>query len=459
MEKGKNERLVIIGGVAAGMSAASQAKRLRPELEVIALEKGPFVSYGACGMPYNIMDPKRDMEDLIVVSAREFREERRIDVRTGHEVVGLEPSNKTVHVHNYEDGSRYDLSYDSLVIATGARAVRLPIPGADLDGVFVLRDLGDGMQLKKFLAEKNPKRVAIIGAGYIGMEMAEAFRARGNEVFMLEKLSRILPGYEEEITGRVEEELERNRVKLHIGAGVTAFQAGNGIVKGVETDRGSFRVDSALMAAGIKPNVELARESGAVIGDTGAIYVNEYMETSIKGIWAAGDCAEAFHRVTGMNAYIPLGTTANKQGRVAGANASGGLEVFRGIVGTAAFKVFDLEVARTGLSVEEAKQYGLSVVKETITASSRAESYQGGKPITVVLTAEEMTGRLLGAQMVGAEGVAKRIDTYAAALYNKMTLEDISNLDLSYAPPFSPVWDPVLVAANVAKKRVASRRS
>jgi NADPH-dependent 2,4-dienoyl-CoA reductase/sulfur reductase-like enzyme len=446
-------RIVVVGGVAAGMSAASQARRRRPEAEVIVVERGPHVSYAACGIPYNIEDPSRTVDDLVVLTPPDVRE-RGIDLRLRHRACGVDPVRRVVTVQDLEGGATAELGYDALILATGAAPVQPPIPGLDHPKVFFLRELTDGRALKQHLAEAQPSRAVIVGAGYIGMEMAEVLRKRGLEVTVVERMDQAVPGYDPAIAGPVEESLARHGVFLETGVTVQAVEEGEGDGVVVRTDRGSVPADVVLVAVGVRPRVELARSAGVKIGRTGAIAVDDGMRTSVASVFAAGDCAEARHVVSGRPTWIPLGTTANKQGKVAGANAVGASEAFAGIAGTAAFKVFDLEVGRTGLGSAEAAALGFDAVSAVSRHRSRAHGYPGGSPLTTCLVAERGTGRLLGAQMVGAGVVAKRIDVFATALAAGFTIEALEDLDLSYAPPFAPVYDPILIAASVARKRV-----
>lgn len=452
-------RIVVVGGVAAGMSAASQAKRRRPEAEVVVLERGPHISYGGCGMPYNLEDPARSMDDLVVVSADSARRERGLDVRLRHEVAALDPAARRVGVRDLEAGRAYELDYDALVLATGASAVKPRLPGVDLPGVFVLRELADGAALKRHLADARPRSAVIVGAGYIGMEMAEALRARGLGVSVLEKLDQVLPGFDPRLAALVHDELRRHEVGVHTGVAVQSFGPGTAGALEVRTGTGVHAADLVLVSIGVRPNVALARAAGIPLGESGAIAVDDGQRTGLAGIFAAGDCAEARHVVSRRPAYVPLGTTANKQGKVAGANAAGGDERFAGIAGTAAFKVFDLEVGRTGLGLAEAQRLGLDAVSALSRQASRAHSFDGDAPqLGTLVVAERGSGRLLGAQMAGvasAGAVAKRIDVFAAALFAGFTVEQVEGLDLSYAPPFAPVYDPVLIAATVARKELA----
>ena len=450
------ERLVVIGGVAAGMSAASRARRLNPKIEIMVFEKSGFVSYGSCGLPYFVSDVIKAPENLVVYDAKFFKEKRNIDVYLHHEVLKIFPAKRSVLVKDLEKDKEFEVGYDKLVIATGARAVKPNIKGIDLNGIFTIRFLEDGIAIKNFIRENSPKKALIIGAGYIGMEMAEALVSLGIDVTIVEVMPNILGSMDDEINEVVEAELQKNGVKLLKSTSVVEFVGDGFVRKAILNNGSSLNVDLVIVGAGIKPNSEIARDAGIEIGRSGAIAVNQRMETNIPGVFAAGDCAEAFHLVLGRPVYIPLGTTANKQGKVAGENAVGGNAIFKGIVGTAVFKVFELEVARTGISEKQAKEEGIDYVSTVIEHGSRAHYYPGGSKIRVKLIAERKTGRLLGAEMVGRDGVAKRIDVFATALHARMSIDEIAGLDLSYAPPFAPVWDPILIAANDIEKKLKS---
>lgn len=447
-------RLVVVGGVAAGMSAASRARRLRPDVEIVVLEKGHDVSYGACATPYYISGVIDARERLIRYEAEFFRRERRIDVRLGAEALGLDPKRKRVR---YRDGGEEALEYDALVLATGATPVKPPLPGIDLPGVFLLRTLTDADAIKGAFDRGGVERVAIVGAGYIGLEMAEAFSTRGAAVTVLELLPSVLSTYDPDVSEIIERELLDRGVIVHKEVRVEGFEPAS------ETDRvgyvlaGGRRIptDAVLVSVGVRPATALAESARIERGATGAIRVDARQVTSDPSVLAAGDCCEAVHVVTGKPAWIPLGTTANKQGRIAGENAVGGSVRFGGIAGTNTTKVFGLEVAQTGLSSSSAEDEGLRIASVKITGRSRAHTYPGSSSITVKLIFEEGTGRVLGAQMAGGEGVAKRIDTIAAAIHARMSVADLAGVDMSYAPPFAPVWDPVLIAANQAVKKVA----
>ncbi len=448
---GEPERLVVVGGVAAGMSAASQAKRRLPGLEVIVFEKGDWVSYGACGMPYNIEDPQRRIDDLVVITPERFRNERGIDVRTRHEVTDLDLDKREVQVR-HSSGERR-VGFDRLVLATGCRPVLPDFDGLDLPGVFALHTLDQAAAIKAYLNDRQLRRAVVIGGGHIGLEMTDVLTARGLSVTMLKRSAPLPSGAPDEITERVEAECERYGVQIRTGDRVIGF-AGDGRVRRVDTSAGPVDADLVIVATGVRPAVELAERAGLALGESGAVAVDEFMRTSAEGVYAAGDCAEAHHLVLGRGVFMPRGTTANKQGKIAGANLAGAQERFRGVVGTSVTKVFGLAVGSTGLTERAAKAAGFEAEAVFIKAKTRAHSYPGAKDIGVRLVFQPSGGRLLGAQMVGGEGVAKRLDVVVAALTAGWTVEDLAGLDLSYAPPFAPVWDPVLVAANIARKKV-----
>jgi len=448
----QRERLVVIGGNAAGLSAASHAKRKKPDIEALIFEKSPYASYGSCGLPYYIEGLVRDPMELIAIPIDSLRSKRGLDVRVMHEATGIDTEKKRVKVKDIKENREFEVSYDWLVISTGASPIKPPLPGIDINGVFTLRTLEDGMRIERFIREESPKRVAIIGGGYIGMELAEAFSVQGFDVTVIEKLPRVLSNFDVEFSKRAQEKLREKGVRLILGSGVKVIE-GDRIVKRVITEAETVETDLALLGVGIKPQVTLAKESGIEIGETGAIRVNERAETNIRGVYACGDCAEAHHRILGRSVWIPLGDTANKQGRVAGANIVGEGVSFPGIIGSAATKVFDIELARTGLGEEEAKREGFDITATLIESSTRAHYYPNRKSIMIKLISEKSTQKLLGAQAIGGEGVAKRIDVLATAIWAGITLDEIAWLDLTYVPPVAPVWDPVLVAAQVGMRR------
>jgi CoA-dependent NAD(P)H sulfur oxidoreductase len=441
------ERLVVIGGVAAGLAAASRARRVNPRLEILVYEKGPDISYSACGLPHFISGQVSQADALRVYSPEFFLTRRNIHVHTQHEVTEISPGRRRVMVAKRGSGLE-EVPYGHLIISTGAEPARPAVSGNDLAGIFHVNDLQAATALRKHLETAAPRKAAIVGAGYIGLEMAEALAARGIEVTILERSKTLFEAVDDDVAAAIEKELEAQGVRLMKSAPVTAFVGDrHAQVRRVVWESGEAETGCVVLATGVRPRVKLAEDAGIRVGPTGAIAVNEFMETNEGAVFAAGDCAEARHLVSGRPAYDPLGTTANKQGRVAGENAAGGRARFAGIVGTAAVKVFSLEVARTGLSLAQAREAGFSALAATVRAPSHAR-YLGGKELLVRFVADRSSGRLLGAQMLGAEGVAKRIDVVATALHARMTVEQVSELDLSYAPPFSTVWDPVLIAAQ-----------
>jgi NADPH-dependent 2,4-dienoyl-CoA reductase/sulfur reductase-like enzyme len=449
------EHFIVIGAVAAGMSAASRARRMKPDMKITVFEKTGDVSWAACGMPYLIAGKVKSAVELVHYNAEFFKEKRNIDIKLYHEVKQIFPDQKTIVVANVKTGEEKAYTYDKLLISTGARSVVPPIKGKELKGVFSLHQLQEGIAIKDYIRRNSPKNGVIIGAGYIGMEMVESFSEAGLKVTVVEKMPNILGTMDDEITTLIEEELKRNDVTVIKSSGVTEFVGNGSSVVKVLTDTGTnIGAEIALIGAGIRPNSEIARDAGIELGRSGAIKINERMETSIPDIYAAGDCAEAYHLVLGRNAYIPLGTTANKQGKVAGENAAGGNASFAGIVGTAVFKTFSLGIGRTGITEKEAKAEGIYYVSNTVKHVSRAFYYPGSSTIKIKLVADKKTGLLLGAQLAGFEGVAKRLDVFATAITAKMTVGQIGDLDLSYAPPFAPVYDPIIIAATELQKKL-----
>lgn len=432
--------LVVIGGVAAGLSAAARARRIDPALEIIVLEKGPVISYGACGLPYFVEGRVRDINQLITYTPEYFRKERKIDVRTGSRVITISHPRREVVL---ESGAR--VAYEKLVIATGARGGLPNLPGAQLPHVFRLYTPDDAEQMRRFLVERKPKSAVIIGAGYIGIEAADALRRNGLRVTILERQAHALVRDDENFTAAVRRHLESHGVELRTGVDVAAIEPNH--VAGVPCDM-------VVLAAGFQPNVEIAAAAGIEIGRTGAIRTDERMETNIRGVFAAGDCAEVNHLVTGRPTWIPLGTTANKAGRVAGACAAGARERFPGIVGTSIVSIFGVGFATTGFSAAQARAEGFSPVVARIDANSRPRYYQGVKT-SVELVADRATRRLVGGSVIGEDGTAGRIDVIATALHTRMRVDEFEQLDLAYSPPFASVWDPLLIAAQQLQKELA----
>ena len=437
-------RIIVIGGDAAGMSAASRARRNSPESEVIVYEKGSYVSYSACGMPFFIGGAVPDFDDLIHYPLSKFTRERGIDVHINSEVLEINPERKEVVVRSSE--GKFSDHYDALIIATGARA-RIPDEFSGLDGVYTLRTLNELKPLED--AVKAARAAVIVGAGYIGLEMAEAFARRGIKVSIIQRSERILRGLDSEMMESVKETLKRNGVDILLNTRIDQIHSNNRKITGVTTGSRYIPADLIFVSVGVIPNSEIAASAGILTGISNAIKVNERMETSISGIYAAGDVATTRNMVNGTDTYFPLATGSNKEGRIAGENAVGGNSKYAGICATEVVKVFDLEVGRVGLTDGEALESGFKPVSSTITSTSKASYYPGATPITIKLTADHGTHRLIGANLIGKDGVAKRLDVLASAMYSGLTVEDLTKIDYSYSPPFSPTWEPVGVAADV----------
>ena len=467
-EKMKRKRLVIIGGDAAGMSAASQAKKRNKDLDVLVLERGDYISYAACGMPFMVSGVIDDPGSLLILTPEKARANRGIDVRTRHEVISVDLQNRFVTVKAWkakgagkvqaDEGQTLKEAYDGLIFATGARPQLPAAKGVNLDGVMVLRDYADGLALKD---RRDVKDVVIVGAGLVGLEMAESFRRLNCNVTMLKRSDGPLLDMEPALSEIVEEELVRNGCVLLKGSPLEEIVGdGDGKVVAVRAGGETRRADLVLLATGVAPNSEPAREAGLALGVKDAILVNEHLMTSTNGVFAAGDCVSQIHRVSHKEVFVSQALAANRSGKIAGANVaeylSGGdkFSTHPGTMATVLTKVFELGVGICGLTVSEAKAAGFETGFAWIKGHSRSHYYPGGSPLFVGLVYEQKTGRLLGGQIVGKEGVAKRLDVLVTALSAKMDLDALSRLDLSYCPPYSPPWDPVLIAASVALKSI-----
>ncbi|MGW4319794.1 FAD-dependent oxidoreductase [Streptomyces sp. NPDC004684] len=451
------ERLVVIGGDAAGMSAASQARRLRGagELEIVAFERGHFTSYSACGIPYWVGGDVEERDRLIARTPEEHRA-RGIDLRLRTEVTEIDVAAGRVRARDVDSGAESWTSYDKLVIATGARPVRPDLPGVDAPGVHGVQTLDDGQALLDSLARARGRRAVVVGAGYIGVEMAEALIRRGYEVTVVNRGAEPMSTLDADMGRLVREAMEGLGVTMVGEAEVTKVLTGqDGRVRAVATEDAEYPADVVVLGIGVRPETALARAAGLPLGAHGGLLTDRAMRVrGHENIWAGGDCVEVLDLVSGQQRHIALGTHANKHGQVIGTNVGGGYATFPGVVGTAVSKVCDLEIARTGLREKDARRVGLQFEAVTIESTSRAGYYPGASPMTVKMLAERRTGRLLGVQIVGREGAAKRVDIAAVALTAGLTVEQMTALDLGYAPPFSPVWDPVLVAARKAAAKV-----
>ncbi|MFI5883250.1 FAD-dependent oxidoreductase [Streptomyces sp. NPDC051554] len=455
--RGTRERLVVIGGDAAGMSAASQARRLKgpDELEIVAFERGHFTSYSACGIPYWVGGDVSAPEELIARTPEEHRE-RDIDLRMRTEVVELDVAGGRVRARDVDSGAESWTSYDKLVIGTGARPIRPDMPGVDAPGVHGVQTLDDGQALLDSLARTRGRRAVVVGAGYIGVEMAEAFVNRGYDVTVVNRGKEPMSTLDPDMGRLVHKAMEGLGITMVDDAQVTELLTGeDGRVRAVVTEDAEYPADVVVLGIGVRPETTLAKAAGLPVGQHDGLLTDLAMRVrGHENIWAGGDCVEVLDLVSGQERHIALGTHANKHGQVIGTNVGGGYATFPGVVGTAVSKVCDLEIARTGLREKDAHRAGLQFETVTIESTSRAGYYPEASLMTVKMLAERRTGRLLGVQIVGREGAAKRVDIAAVALTARMTVEQMTALDLGYAPPFSPVWDPVLVAARKAAAKI-----
>ncbi|MBD3224327.1 MAG: CoA-disulfide reductase [Caldithrix sp.] len=450
----KQKRIVIIGGVAAGMSAASRARRNDPNAEIIVYEKSNFVSYAACGLPYYISNDIKHSENLIAINADTFRTERNIAVYLNHEALSFDPRKRLILIKDSIQGKEITETYDRLIIATGAHAFKPDIPGINNNRVYCIKTLEESITVKNLIEHDNLQEAIIAGGGYIGLEMAEALHKRGIHVKLIEMNDHLMPNIDKDLSTHIEKHLIDQGCKIYTSSTIVSITH-NGSRTTAQLGNGhEISADVVIWATGVRPNTQFATSGGVRLGTTGAIEVNSKMRTNVYNVFAAGDCAEVRNLVKNKPDYIPLGTTANKQGRVAGDNATGGVSHFRGVVGTAVVKVFDLEIARTGLTEAYLENLGLAYKSVNISGKSRAGYYPGAEDVHFKLLFSPVDGRIYGAQIIGREGAAKRIDTVALALHQKMTVQQLKDVDLSYAPPYAPVWEALLIATNKAIKKL-----
>jgi NADPH-dependent 2,4-dienoyl-CoA reductase/sulfur reductase-like enzyme len=448
-------RVVVVGGDAAGGSAASQAKKRCPDLDVVMFERGRATSYSACGIPYWIGDAVDDEAALVARTPDQHRA-MGIDVRMRTEVTGIDLDRRTVSWRNRDGGQEGEEPFDELVYATGSVPMRPPVPGIDAAGVYGVQVLDDGVALRTELDSGRVHQVVVVGGGYIGLEIAEACRVRGLGVTVVDRSATPIGTFDADVGEFIADAVRDEGIDLVLSDEVVALDVGpDGRARAVLTASGrELPADLVVLGLGVRPDVALARSAGIPLGTSGGVAVDARMHTGADGVWAAGDCVESVHRLSGQRIVVALGTHANKQGRVAGINIGGGYATFPGVIGTAITKVCDLEVARTGLSSDEARAAGYEFVTASVDSTTRAGYFPGAQPIRVKMIAERRSGRLLGAQVVGRHEAAKRIDALAVCIWNEMTVDRILSLDLSYAPPFAPVWDPVLIAARKAFEAV-----
>jgi len=435
------KRLLVIGGVAAGPKAAAKARRCDPEMEIVVYQEEDDISYAGCGLPYYISGVVENREDLISRTPGKFAQDG-IKILKNRKIEKIDLQNSTVLGRRIGSGETFTDRFDRLVIATGAYPIRPKIEGIDLKNVFYLRSIFDADAIFGQIRSEGIQNVVIAGGGYIGL---------------VELAPQILTLFDEDFAGILRQYLEKKGVKIFTSEGIKALRGKEGKVTHVQTMAHEIEANGVLMSLGIRPQVELAKQAGLRIGETGAIWVNEKMETSAEGVYAAGDCAETTNLITGKKVWIPLGSTANKQGRVVGVNICGGNATFPGVMGTAIFKTFDFNVAKTGLNMREAEKEGFHPVQAIVRGFDRAHYYPGRKESTLKVIADKETGRILGGQAVGEGPSDKFIDILAMALHGRMTCQQLASVDLAYAPPFSPALSPVIVAANVLMNKLEGK--
>jgi NADPH-dependent 2,4-dienoyl-CoA reductase/sulfur reductase-like enzyme len=451
------QTILVVGGLAAGPSAASKAKRVNPDAEVILFEQGEHVSYGICEVPYYVGGIVTDFDNLNPLDPAKLEKSRGIKVRIGHSAEQILPTKKKLIVRDLDRDKLSEFSYDKLILAIGSIARTPAIEGRDAKNIFRVKSLADGIAIKKFIDEKKPSRCVIVGGGYVGMELCEALVERGISVVVLHLDDYPMAGLEDETRKIVLSELTRNGVNFKPRQNVTRFiNDHDGNVSSVVTELDSFNCDFVILSVGVEPNTALASQARIRLGRQNGILTDERQSTNIDSIFAAGDCCEVKSLVSGKWSHIPLATYASRQGRVAGENAAGGRAVFKGVIRSIAVKIFGLEVAQVGISSFEASDAGFGFVKVQVTADSKVNYFPGNARIDLVAIADKKTRRLLGANVIGGTGAVLRADILGVAIQQKMTIADLSQLDLIYSPPFSPLWDPVLLLANQLKKELGA---
>ncbi len=451
-----SKQIVIIGGVACGPKAAARARRCDPKAKITIIEEGELISYASCGLPYYISGAIAKRHTLLVRSAADFKNVNDIDVLLGTRVEKIDRVGHKVHMVKMSDGQSSVLEYDKLVIATGSNPMRPPLEGHDLQGVFWIKDLADADRILAWVTAEGVKKAVVVGAGLVGIEMAEVLTVRGLGVTIVEAMDGVLPGaLDEEIAAPLARYLTKKGVVLKTRERLASFEGEDGCVRRVNTDKSTIDADVVVVAIGVRPNVKLARDASLTIGTTGAIAVNEMLRTDDPDIYAGGDCTESTHLVTGTRVCIPMGSTANKHGRVIGTNITGGRETFPGVIGTTVVKVLDYHVGRTGLGEKEARAAGFDVVTALVANPDRPNYYPGSRDLILKLIADRKSGKILGGQCMGRGEVVKRIDVLATSITLGATVEILANIDLGYAPPYNTPLDPVHNAANIVRNKIA----
>ena len=444
------KKIIIIGAVAAGMSAASKIKRLDKSAEVVVYEADEHVSYGACGLPYYISGDNDDIKKLYA-RPLEFFTKAGITIHTKHAVTKVCPLDKKIAVHDLKNNEFKIDHYDKLLISTGARAVTPKIDGADKQGVYTIKTVPGAEKIREDVLRPGIRDAVIVGGGYIGLEACEAMLKRGMSVTLIEASDRLLGAFEPEMSELARQELEKHGVLIKTGEKLVKIE-GAPRAERVVTDKGSHKADLVILALGIKPNTEFLLDSGVLLAENGAVITDREMRTNIGDIFAAGDCATVYSHIAGENVYLPLGGPANKCGRVAAANMLGGGDKFIGVLGSAAIKVMDIEIAATGLTAVQAAGLGMDFAETVVTAPDLPHYYPGQTPLTIKLISEKKSGRLLGASACGEKGAVLRIDALAVAVYAGLSVETLSMMDFCYAPPFATVWDAMNIAGSKAAR-------
>ena len=449
-------KVVIIGGVAGGATAAARIRRLDEQAEIIVFERSGFISYANCGLPYYIGDIITDQEDLTLQTPQSFYSRFRVKMKVHHEVIAIHPEKKTVSVKNLETGEKFEESYDKLILSPGAKPTQPEIPGTGIDKIFTLRTVEDTLRIKEYINKNHPKSAVLAGGGFISLELAENLRELGMEVTIVQRPKQLMNPFDSDMAAFIHNEMRRHGIKLALGHTVEGFEEKDGGITVLLKGEEPIHADMAVLAIGVTPDTHLAKEAGLELGMKGSIVVNSRMETSIPDIYAVGDAVQVKHYVTGQDALISLAGPANKQGRIAADNICGGDSRYTGSQGSSIIKVFDMTAAATGINETNAKKAGLNVDKVILSPMSHAGYYPGGKVMTMKVVFEKDTYRLLGAQIVGYEGVDKRIDVLATAIHAGMKAVELKELDLAYAPPYSSAKDPVNIAGfmieNISRK-------
>ncbi|MBQ9955588.1 MAG: FAD-dependent oxidoreductase [Eggerthellaceae bacterium] len=439
-------KVVIVGGVAAGATAAARIRRLDEQAEIIVFERSGYVSYANCGLPYYVGDVITDPEALTLQTPESFRRRFRIDVRVNHEVLDIYPDRKAVLVRNLQTGDEFEESYDKLVLAPGAKPTQPRLPGTEIDRLFTLRTVEDTFRIKDFIEREHPRSAVLAGGGFIGIELAENLRELGLEVTIVQRPKQLMSPLDADMASLIHAEMRKHGIRLELGRTVEGFEEQGGGVDVLLKDAQPLHADMVVLAIGVTPDTELARKAGLELGLKNSIVVNDRMETSVPDIYAAGDAVQVKHFVTGEDSLIALAGPANKQGRIIADNICGGNSRYLGSQGSSVLKVFDLTAATTGINETTARKLGLRADAVILSPASHAGYYPGGKVMTMKVVFEQETFRLLGAQIVGYEGVDKRIDVLATAIHAGMKATQLKDLDLAYAPPYSSAKDPVNMA-------------